>query len=270
MTTLNRISNQLIALDRRQLVQYGLIVAWMLAMIALPIMKWTIGEGVRPQAITFALVVQFFAVLDASLRVWGTTRTARTFLIVAAVTWGLEWLGSHTGFPFGGYTYTDALQPQLGGVPLLIPLAWFMMLVPSWAVAALILGDNRRKVWGPAAFAAISALAITAWDLFLDPQMVAWGFWTWENPNGYFGIPWVNYAGWVLTGVVVTGLIRPDRRELPLLPLLVIYGVVWFLQSFGLALFWGQPGPALVGSLIMGGFLALAIRGYMRQANDAA
>ena len=100
MTTLNRITNRLNTLDRRYLIQYGLVSAWVLAMIALPIMKWTIGDQVRPQAVTFALTVQFFAVVDAISRMWGPMRTARTLVIVAATTWGMEWIGSHTGFPF--------------------------------------------------------------------------------------------------------------------------------------------------------------------------
>jgi hypothetical protein len=51
----------------------------------------------------------------------------------------------------------------------LVPLAWLMMLPPAWAVARLVAG-------GPGiAFILTAALAFTAWDLFLDPQMVAWG-----------------------------------------------------------------------------------------------
>jgi lycopene beta-cyclase len=109
---------------------------------------------------------------------------------------------------------------------------------------------------------AASSAAITAWDLFLDPQMVNWGFWEWELDGAYFGIPLSNYAGWLLTGAVVTLMVRPWRFALPLEPLLVVYAVVWFLQTVGLAVFWGQPGPALVGSLVMGGMLYRAVSRY--------
>jgi putative membrane protein len=158
--------------------------------------------------------------------------------------------------PFGVYSYTDLLQPQLFGVPLLIPLAWMMMLAPSWAVASVIVGRERSSWRKRAAFILISALAITAWDLYLDPQMVGWGFWVWAQPSGYFGIPWVNFLGWILTGAVVTAIVRPD--DLPITPLMVIYGIVWILQAIGLAVFWGQPGPAVFGFAAMGGLLALA------------
>jgi lycopene beta-cyclase len=256
MTTLTQLADK-INLNRAERTQYGLMIAWVLAMIALPIAKWIFGTDVIPFAVTFALLVQFSAVLTVLVNGWGWRAALIALGLVAVSTWGVEFVGSSTGFPFGAYEYTAMLQPQIGHVPLLIPLAWFMMLPAAWAVAEVTVGRHR-----PLAYIGMSAIAITAWDLFLDPQMVDWGFWLWENPVGYFGIPWSNYAGWLLTGVIVTVLVRPFRRGLPLKPLLIVYGVVWFLQSVGQAVFWGQPGPALVGGLVMGSLLVWAIWSY--------
>lgn len=234
------------------------MVAWVLAMIAVPIARWTWGDSIIPTAATLTSTLQFAAVFAILTHVWGVKRTLLVFVITAILTWAAEALGSKTGIPFGQYHYTDLLQPQIVGVPLLIPLAWFMMLGPAWAIAKAILGNSQRQI----TFAAISALAITAWDLFLDPQMVGWGFWAWSDPaaqSGYFGIPWINYFGWLLTAFIVTLVVRPARWPLPVIPLLAIYGIVWVLQSIGLAVFWGQPGPALWGSLAMGALLLLAL-----------
>ncbi|NUQ06250.1 MAG: carotenoid biosynthesis protein, partial [Anaerolineae bacterium] len=114
------------------------------------------------------------------------------------------------------------------------------------------------------AFIGWSALAFTAWDLFLDPQMVGWGLWVWQEPGAFhfFGIPWSNYAGWLLAALVLTtaaSLIAPVRR-LPVAPLLLIYGITWFLETFGLILFWNQPGPGIAGGVVMGVFLLAALR----------
>lgn len=247
--------------------QGALIAAWVLVMIAIPILKWSFGADILPVAVTFALMIQFAVVLYILIAGWGIQRALFTFLLVAIVTWSIEGLGSSTGFPFGGYDYTAALTPKIAGVPLLIPLAWFMMLPSSWAVAHILIGKHKNRVYSLALFALISALAITAWDLFLDPQMVAWGFWIWDEPGAYFGIPLANYAGWLLTGIIVTALVRPDKRELPLIPLMTIYAVVWFLQTFGQALFWGQLGPALVGGVCMGILLFSAL---LKLRQDAA
>jgi lycopene beta-cyclase len=73
---------------------------------------------------------------------WGWPRTLQTLLIIAVLTWLVEAVGSATGLPFGQYSYTDNLQPQLAHVPLIIPLAWFMMLPPAWAIAQKVAGPQ--------------------------------------------------------------------------------------------------------------------------------
>jgi uncharacterized membrane protein len=227
-------------------------------MIALPVARWTWGDAVIPAFSTLSVLMQSAAVLCILLEGWGRRRTLVTFAAVAMLTWAVEWLGSTTGVPFGSYHYTELLQPQLVGVPLLIPLAWLMMLGPSWAIAYAILGQHLKGVKQLVALSALTGAAMTAWDLYLDPQMVGWGFWIWDQPGVYFGIPLVNFAGWFAVAAAVTLIVRP--RPVPFQPLIVIYAVVWIFQAVGLSVFWGQVGPALFGFVVMGLLLALALR----------
>lgn len=234
-----------------------LIGLWLLVMIALPIAYWTYGDSIIPAGITAAAVVQALAVLVAIALKIG--RRALILLVgVGVLTWLAEAIGSSTGFPFGVYHYTDVLQPQVAGVPLLVPLAWFMMIPSAWALAQLIIGDPVPTLRYRLQFALIAALALTAWDLFLDPQMVGWNFWQWAQPSGYFGIPWTNYLGWLLVAFIVSAVLMPP--SLPKLPLVIVYACVWFLQSVGLAVFWGMPAPALCGSVAMAGVMLWAYR----------
>jgi putative membrane protein len=234
-----------------------LIVAWVLTMISIPIMRWVVGDGVLHWGVIAGVLLQAGAVLFVLQGAWGTRETLRVAALVIPLAWLVERIGSTTGIPFGDYYYTAALAPLLGGVPLVIPIAWLMMLPPAWAVAAAITGETRT--WR---FVVISALAFTAWDLFLDPQMVGWGYWVWEQPGGYFGIPWINFVGWIVSSALITALVRPQLP--PLVPLLVIYAITWFLQSVGQAVFWNMPGPALVGFVVMGAFVVLSLRGLTR------
>jgi uncharacterized membrane protein len=234
---------------------YGLLALWLITMIALPIAQWTWGDAILPFGITIAAIFQASAVFVIVQQQWGWAKSLQILAIVALVSWGAEYLGSTTGYLFGSYDYSERLQPQLFGVPLLIPIAWFMLFPSSWLMAQLILGEGA-SIRHKAAFAAISGLALTAWDLFLDPQMVAWGFWHWETPSGYFGIPFENYLGWWLVATLITLLANPPR--LNTWPLAIIYGIVCFLQAFGQAFFWGQVGPAIGGTIGMGGIMILA------------
>jgi putative membrane protein len=222
-------------------------------MLAMPIMQW---GSTQPSLIGWAILG---VLLQASLailflaEVTGTRRTTGIVMTVVAVAWSAEMIGSKTGIPFGGYHYTSILQPQVVGVPLLVPLAWLMMLFPAWAVAQRLTGRTSGL-----AFVAVSAAAFTAWDLYLDPQMVRWGLWVWDQRGPYFGIPVVNFAGWLLVSAAVTVLARPPA--LPQRPLLVIYTLTWLVEAVGLLLSGGLHGPALCGFIGMGLFTGLAWR----------
>lgn len=247
-------------LSRQDTVVYTFIVAWVLSMIALPILRWVVGDSALSWGIAVTVIAQVSAACAALIVSWGAVQTMRALLIVAAVTWIAETVGSRTGFPFGYYHYTGLLQPQIAGVPLFVPLAWFMMLPSAWAVAQMIVGTHRRWL-----FIAVSAIALTAWDFFLDPQKVAWGFWVWTEGSGstpftggYFGIPWLNFLGWLLVASIVTAFVRPP--SLPVRPLLVIYVITWLFQTMGQLFFWNLPGPALAGFTAMGLMLLLVWR----------
>jgi lycopene beta-cyclase len=222
-----------------------LIGAWMLVMLSMPIVVHFFGEPGLMAGIMAGVMLQVGVVLAVLYAAWGFRRTLLTSLGVIGLAWFAEAVGSATGFPFGAYAYTARLQPQLAHVPLLIPLAWLMMLPPAWAIAARVVGQSRGV-----RFVLASALAFTAWDLFLDPQMVAWDLWVWAEPGGYFGIPWLNFLGWLLVSGLITALVRP--ANLPDRPFLFIYIITWLLSTIGLAIFWDLPGPALAGFVAMG------------------
>ncbi len=244
------------ALDRFSLFLLLLLAA---TFIPLPIVYQALGEKALRIGVMVGVMVQAVVVSVLLARAWPLRRLLRTVLTVVALGWAVEYLGSQTGFPFGHYDYTSRLQPQVGGVPLLIPLAWLMMLPPSWAVASWIApvpGEDKQGLKGWFLFALVASLAMTAWDLFLDPQMVAWGFWVWEQPSGYFGVPWINFLGWMLVTFGMTLVVRP--RHLPAAPLTAVYALTWLLEFVGQLLFWDLPGPAVCGFLGMGAILLWA------------
>ena len=229
-----------------------LVAAWVLTMISIPIIRWVVGDAALHWGVIASVLLQATAVIALVQAGWGSRETLRVVILVLPLAWLVEWVGSTTGIPFGEYHYTQALAPLLGGVPLIIPIAWLMMLPAAWAVATAV--TRQSSGWR---FVLVSAAAFTAWDLFLDPQMVGWGYWVWAEPGAYFGIPLVNYAGWFVASALITLAVRPK----PLLvgPLLAVYTITWLLQSIGQAVFWNMPGPALFGFVGMGVFVVLSI-----------
>lgn len=231
------------------------LLIWVLTMLSLPILGWIMGEDYLLRGISIGVLAQGSAVLVILYNAWGWRRTVSVFIMVAGLSYLAELLGVSTGWLFGKYHYTAILQPQLAGIPVIIPLAWMMMLPPAWAVAQLITRKSGRAI----NFLVVSALAFTAWDLFLDPQMVAWNFWRWEIPGQYFGIPWSNYLGWMLISGLISLIVNP--RELPAGALSLVYVLTWLLQTIGQGIFWQQPGPAFFGFIVSGIFVVLAFSG---------
>jgi len=153
--------------------------------------------------IGFTLVFVLFALAHcAALEGWG--RTGIFFAVSAVVSYFMEEIGVQTGIVFGRYHYGDLLGAKLGHVPVIIPLAWFMMIYPSWMVArAILTGLNLGKLPGITALAAVAAFVMTGWDVVMDPGMAAEGNWVWEHGGAYFGVPRHNYLGWLATTFLV-------------------------------------------------------------------
>lgn len=226
---------------------------WFLVMVAVPILRWVLGEGAERIGISLGVVAQAGLVIFVLAGFLSPARLILTILAVPAFGWAAEFIGSKTGFPFGGYEYTDVLHPQIGRVPLLIPLAWLMMMPPAWTVGQLIVGDESRLL-----SALVAGAAFTAWDFFLDPQMVTWNFWKWHRRGGYFGIPWVNFLGWFLIASLISYAVAPEGAAEMHVLYLVWIGT-WFLQSFGQFFFWKLRGPAISGFFVMGLFVLLPL-----------
>lgn len=239
-----------------------ILFVWVFTMILTPILLHQLGNSLFSTISTITVIIQFLASLLALTMIVHWKKGLAIVVISAIFTYSVELLGSKTGFPFGSYHYTDLLKPQLLDVPLLIPLAWLMMLPPAWAVTTSILG-NKRPFW---VFSLVSGLVFTAWDLFLDPQMVSRGLWVWHQPGGYFGIPWTNYLGWWASATLLTTLLtklnilptNPLEYNYTHRPLVLIYTITWILQAIGLGIFWNQPGPGVAGFLGMGFFAVWA------------
>ncbi|OON28779.1 hypothetical protein BSA16_25040 [Micromonospora sp. Rc5] len=183
------------------------------------------------------------------------TRGPRAAAALVAVATGggfaIEALGVATGFPFGSYDYSGELGPKLAGVPLVIPLAWTWMAWPAWLTAARLVSPGVARV-------ALAAVGLAAWDLFLDPQMVAEGYWVWRDATpalpGLPGVPVSNYLGWLLFAVLLMAALRPlagavvDRAGPGDAPMFALYLWTYASSILAHAVFLGLPASAVWGA----------------------
>jgi len=165
--------------------------------------------GLPPMAFTTPVTTLagfIFALLHAGQRE-GWSRALRLLALVFIVSLLFESVGVATGLIYGPYHYTHKLGPLfLGLVPYLIPVAWFMMMYPSFVIGDRLIPAGWKRGPRVLAVAALGGMAMTAWDLVMEPIMVSTGHWIWDTNGPYFGIPLQNFWGWWLTVFVTLGL----------------------------------------------------------------
>lgn len=143
--------------------------------------------------------------LDAARRV-GWALTGAMFLWVATISGAVELLGAKTGFPFGAYAYTDRFGPVVGVLPWAIPLAWWVVLYPLLLLTMTLAREKLLTRWLIAPAAALGAVAV---DVTLEPvATLVRGYWVWEGPGAYYGVPTQNFVAWFVTSLIILGPIQ--------------------------------------------------------------
>lgn len=189
--------------------------------------------GVPSAAVVYGQALRFFPPVHivAGIVALGAMLTWRVggAWIPAAVTLYLislasELLGTTVGLPFGPYQYGPGLGMKwLEHVPVLVPASWFMMALPSFALATRwVTADRAWRI-------VVAAGLLVSWDLALDPAMSRlMPYWIWGREGPYYGMPLLNLVGWYVTGLALMAaltLLRVDRwlANVPTTPLLGIY-----------------------------------------------
>ena len=177
----------------------------------------------------------------------------RFLLITFCYALAVEQIGFRTTWPFGAYEYSGTLGYQIYGVPLVVPFAWIMM-AHSIFIAA------RRLA--PKLVFLVGGYGLMAWDLFLDPQMVSAGRWTWQIDGRTIpfqsDIPLSNAFGWLLTGIGLMALLNValprERRSLGSSRAVPEFFLAWTWIGGIIAnlFYFDRPGVAFIGGVGLG------------------
>ena len=180
--------------------------------------------------------------------------------LLSAYAYGVEYVGLTTGWPYGEFEYLVALGPELGGVPVGLPVFFLPLVANAYLLCLLLLGSRAERT-------AVRLLAVIAlvlvMDVVLDPGAVALGFWAYagvENVGalgvlsgaGFYGVPLSNYGGWVVSATVAVVVLDAafDRAAVRarladcefVLDDMVSFVLLWG----GVDVWFGNPLPALV------------------------
>lgn len=214
---------------------------------------FTATQPLRPE---MAVVSSVFVVLFALPSYWAVVHAQgrkRGLVILGALGFYallIESSAIHTGFPYGDFIYNDLLgQKVFGLTPWTVAFAWPPILLLAYWFARLPTRFNLvGKTWKVLALTAVMSMAV---DVVLDPAAVHLGFWQWREPGFFYGVPLVNFLGWLvscLVGAVILHYLWGTKK----VPEALAYSglaILWFWTIANI--FMVQIVPVVVGFALL-------------------
>jgi len=161
----------------------------------------------------------------------------------------IETLAIITGFPYSSFQYTEMIGYKiLGYTPYTVPFAYVPLFLGCFYLAML-----KTKVKWKIIVLATMLVLIT--DLVLDPAAVALKFWIYASQGLFYGVPLMNFMGWILSGFLASLLtlyflkdnIMDEKKSLGMLSSLFLILTFWS----GACLYLGLILPFLIGIIFV-------------------
>ncbi|MDP3089958.1 MAG: carotenoid biosynthesis protein [Nitrospira sp.] len=225
------------------------------------------------------------AFLFAAIQLIGWPRTWRFWLISWATAFVCEYSSTRNGIPFGWYHYNGSTLGQelyFSNIPFMDSISFSFLLYAAYCVAlcllqpidrtaaalplrSLRLDINTRTSWR---LWILTALLFAFIDMVIDPVALRGDRWFlgkiyyYPDPGWHFGVPFANYVGWAVVGLISLAIYFPLDRRLPALnsfpsaattlTLLLGVGLYYGVLVFNLAMtFWiGESFMGLSGLLM--------------------
>ena len=225
------------------------------------------------------------AFLFSAIKLIGWPRTWRFWLISWATAFICEFSSTRTGIPFGWYFYNGSTIGQelyFFDVPFMDSISFSFLLFAAYCVALGLLlpfnatlrndGSTHKPLrFEVAARTSWSVYGLTVFlfafiDMVIDPVALRGDRWFlgkiyyYPDPGWHFGVPFANYVGWAVVGLISLALYFPlDRRLTPIAPPPVItqrlllgiglyYGVLVF--NLGMTFWIGETFMGISGLLM--------------------
>lgn len=226
------------------------------------------------------------AFLFAAIQLIGWPRTWRFWLISWVTAFVCEYSSTRNGIPFGWYHYNGSTVGQelyFSNIPFMDSISFSFLLYAAYCVALgfLLPIDHTAGASLPLRSLRFDLTARTNWrlwlltaglfafiDMVIDPVALRGDRWFlgkiyfYPDPGWHFGVPFANYCGWAVVGLISLAIYFPLDRRLPALPvrpvasvtprILLGIGLYYGVLAFNLGMtFWiGESFMGLSGLLM--------------------
>lgn len=187
----------------------------------------------RPYVFVFLAVY-----LVAAAAHMGWRRTLVYLPLGYAIAWLSEYSSIHWGIPYGDYFYIPATIHQelwIAGVPFMDSLSYVFLSYCSYSMAIFLLSPvlfsqgnafvlETHRVRQSRQTLVLGSFLFVFLDIVIDPVTLHGHRWFLGQIYGYreigvyFGVPMSNFAGWLVVGFVLVGVLQMLDRQRGLEP----------------------------------------------------
>lgn len=219
------------------------------------------------------------AFLFSAIRLIGWSRTWRFWLISWMTAFVCEYSSTRNGIPFGWYVYNGSTVGQelyFSNIPFMDSISFSFLLYAAYCLAICLRAPiegvvpdapvplNELRVDAPTrtsgAVFGLTAFLFAFIDMVIDPVALRGDRWFlgkiyyYPDPGWHFGVPFANYVGWAVVGLISLAIYFPLDRRLspppllhPVVPKLLLgVGLYYGVLAFNLGVtFW-------IGETLMG------------------
>jgi bisanhydrobacterioruberin hydratase len=232
----------------KDLSRYFLIMAVVLIIAAYFPAKFVINPQMAPVS---GILIIFLAIpCYIALGIWlGWKRSISLLVVLSIYAFTIETIAIITGFPYSSFQYTELIGYKLlGYTPYTVPFAYVPLFIGCFYLAAL----KNIKKWK---IILSTTLLVLIADMVLDPAAVALKFWIYESNGIFYGVPLMNFLGWIFSGFLssiitmffvhdkLNDLNRPEALVSSLFLILIFWSSVCF--------YLGLIIPAIIGFIFV-------------------
>lgn len=123
----------------------------------------------------------------------------KVIIFLAGYAFAIESIGIITGFPYGKFEYGGLLGPKIFEiVPMMMPLSYIPLVLGAVEITRKMKIEKHQIL--------IATLILLIFDIVIDPGATKIGFWNWEEEGEYYGVPYMNFFGWIISGIIATAI----------------------------------------------------------------
>jgi putative membrane protein len=188
-----------------------------------------------------------------ALKNWlGIKSAGAIIMALGAFALFIENIAIATGLPYGEFEYGEEIGGKILEVPWTVFFSWSPLVLGAYSLSANLLQRNKPSLQNAGMLVALSVVFLLLTDGVLDPGAVQQEFWKYKAGGLYYGVPFSNFIGWIISGAIGAGIVyglSGKRKEAPVSLISSLVLVLAFWTS--IAIFANLVFPAMLGAALL-------------------